>query len=528
MTEELSAAAESLGSPDAPHFRRFSRINVAMLISGLVLIPIWQTSFARHTDGIENTYRQAGTGRMGQDFWREFFYFHYYLGLFPVISEESAQEYSVEGAKALLRDHPDSILMEKRHKIRDGDLGQLFVFWVDALLRGTAEGATVRPFNVLVFCASLMALWAALWWAGYPGLGILLTVLVGSNPHQLYEVYVNEHVLGFAISFAFLMLALHVPLMGARAAPRWYPWFLPVFAGLCVAVARQIRPEPYQILVAIPVIYLTAPGLTWRMRGAMAGLFLTTVSMGTSGFTAYFDREFREATIRVEEIGGHVYNGPRRNYHLVWFPIFAGLGDFGSDKGYQWNDRNVYQYGLPILEARLGIDLDWQGGLYLNHYYDDAKKYGKKLEDYPEFMEIVREKVVRDISGDPAWYAGILWKRLNVIATQTTPARLAWGGHWTTIVFWPIAAIPLALALALSREWFLLKLLLFTLPLSLVTLFVISSKGTSYYACYHLFVFPVFLAYLATIIARRRRETRSGLTVPWTPRLRASNSESRG
>lgn len=485
--------------------QRYPRVNLAILVLGLVLIPIWQASFARHPERLDDDYRQRTTGLMGHDVWRDFFYFHYYLGLFPVLSEETTFEYSRAGAEALLRDHPDSILMEKRHKMRDGELGQVFAFWPAALLRGSPEGATVRTFNILVFVASLMALWFALWWAGHPIAGLMLVVLAGSNPHQLYEIYVDQHVLGFAIAFALLVLALHLPLMGARKAPRWYPWLLPAFAGVLFAAARQVRPEPFLLVISVLAIYLTAPGLRWTQRGAMALSFLVATWVATLATASYFEREFQDAAARVGETGGHVYNGPRRDYHTTWFAIFAGLGDFDKKKGYgYWEDRDVYRYGLPLLEKRLGIDLDWQGELYLNHYYDGAGKYGKKLEDYPEFNEIIRDKVIGDIAGDPLWYAGILWDRLKVIGLDTTPLRLAWGGHWTTIAMWPAVAIPLALLFTLRREWFLLKLLLFTLPLSLTALLIFSGRGASYYSSYHLFVIPLFASYLVGCLPARR------------------------
>ena len=65
----------------------------------------------------------------------------------------------------------------------------------------------------------------------------------------------------------------------------------------------------------------------------------------------YFDNNFNETYSLVKKNNGHVYDGGRISGHMLWHPIFCGLGDFDKKYGYKWNDRLAYEYAIPVLKA---------------------------------------------------------------------------------------------------------------------------------------------------------------------------------
>jgi len=82
--------------------------------------------------------------------------------------------------------------------------------------------------------------------------------------------------------------------------------------------------------------------------------------------------------------------------HALWFGVWAGLGDFDRERGYQWLDAAVNeavarQGGTPI---RQGV-------------YDPGNEV------------ILRAQVLRDVRQDPLWYGGILLRRLGATLTQS-------------------------------------------------------------------------------------------------------------
>jgi len=81
--------------------------------------------------------------------------------------------------------------------------------------------------------------------------------------------------------------------------------------------------------------------------------------------------------------------------HALWFGIWSGLGDFDRQKGHQWLDRAASEAAV----AAGGTPLRSTG-------YDPANE------------PIYRRLVLADIRSDPAWYAGILARRLGAILTQ--------------------------------------------------------------------------------------------------------------
>jgi len=80
------------------------------------------------------------------------------------------------------------------------------------------------------------------------------------------------------------------------------------------------------------------------------------------------------------------------SHHNVWPSLWEGLGDFDATKGYTWSDR-VAKETL----RKAGVD----SGSKASFGFE-----GDAVEGY------FRDQIVSDVKADPAWYAGILVRRV--------------------------------------------------------------------------------------------------------------------
>jgi len=484
------------------------RARVALLVLGCVLIPAWQGGFWAARDRLSDRYRlQASTGLLAQD---KFVYFLYYLGLFPVATEREDLAYSRDGARELIARHGDTLLMEWKNSYRSGSLGTTLLYLPDALLKGAPREPSVRPCNAMALTAGLVALFVSFWYVRQPILGLVLAVLLGSNPFQLHEVYARENTFGWPITAAVWLLALHVPLLGERRAARGYLWAVPVAAGLLLASVKQVRPEPLVLILSPLGCYLLLAQASWLVRVGLVLVLVAAYGVGTWAWAHFFDAKFAQAQRVVAAAGGHPYVGPRSHNHLFWHPIWCGLGDFDSTHGYKWDDQAAADYALPILERDYGVKVPATARtrvLFENTYWDKAGRYYVMPYELPHYEDVVRDKVLGDIARDPLWYLGILAQRAWRIVRQTTPPRIAIGTLGFEVPMHGLLTVPVLALLAARRCWMMLKLVGFVLPLSLPALLIFSGLGLCHYSCYHLIVTALIAAWL--IEAALRRPARS-------------------
>jgi hypothetical protein len=489
------------------HLAEGRRARWLVLAIGCLLIPLWQYTFHRADGQLDARYRlQASTGKLMQE---KFVYFLYYLGLYPVATEKEDVVWSREGARDVFARHGDTLLTEWQHSYRSGSLGTALLFLPDAWLRGTARDASVRPANAMAFTLGLMALFAAFWFIRQPVLGGILVLLLGSNPFQLHEVYLRDNTFGWPITTAVFLLAIHVPLLGERRAPSWYLWTAPLAAGLLLATVKQVRPEPAVLLLSPAICYLALSGARWVARAGLVAALLAAYALVGWGWSAWFDAKYEQARRAVAEAGGHPYAGPRAQHHAFWHPLWCGLGDFGQKHGYAWDDKAAADYALPILEAKYHVEIPKAPRtrvLFENTYWDEGRHYFVMPSELPHYYDVLRAKVLGDIAGDPLWYAGVLAQRAWRILRQTTPPRVAVGTFGLDFPMHGALVVPLLALLVLRRCWTLLKLVAFSLPLSLPALAIFSGLGMCHYSCYHLFVAGLLAAWLVEALLRRGKK----------------------
>jgi hypothetical protein len=89
-------------------------------------------------------------------------------------------------------------------------------------------------------------------------------------------------------------------------------------------------------------------------------------------------------------------------HHNVWISLWEGLGDFDRSKGYAFSDGTLREHLIAHAVTELPphraiAEMDW---------------------DYARESAFLREEILRDVRDDPAWYLGILARRLLATLSQ--------------------------------------------------------------------------------------------------------------
>ena len=494
----------------------------------------WQARFVANHDALDKTYRL--TASRGLFDVRDFFYAYYYLGRYPVTvgatmasatpetpfellwHAERPPEFSREGTERFLREHGSNLIMDMNWTFHSGERGRIFLFWPDTLLKGAPRDPSVRPCHVIVFIIALCALFVAFWAVRQPVLGTAMTLLLGSNPFQLYSAYGDENVFSWPISTAMLVLALHLPLLRADRLPRLSLWLVPLLTGVLVATVETIRTEPVPIMASAALTYLFL-GRAVPRRPRLVALALLICSYGamTASWDAYFFLKFHEAKRWVAALGGRPM--PEDHFplrHRVWHSMWCGLGDFDVKYGHLFDDRLAFHLAFRILESKYHLDvphLKPTGYFFDDAFWDEKKTYAKTGDELPHYYDVIRDDLLEQITRDPGWYAYILKRRAWRLLSEATPIQVALD-PWLrlTVPFHGLILLPLLLGLIATRNWMRVKLALFTLPLCLPALVIYSGLGMHLYACYHMVAAAILLALPVEALLRwhsRRRKNSS-------------------
>ena len=472
--------------------------------AGAILVA-WQWDFASDLQAPHPEDSLTASSGLLPDL-RDFFYFYWHLGLFPVGAHDVARlGPSRADALDFVARHGDRLSMdfgEVNNSVRYGDYGKLFLFLPDVLLRHDPAHPSAAPFNRVLFVTALIATWWAFWRERRALLGTLIVVLVGSDPFQLYETWGHANVFSLPISVALLALAAHLPyLVGRRGVDRG-AWALALVSAVTLATVREIRTEAAVIGVSLALTYLSVRG-SWPRRLALLVVFLAAWGATGHAWTTYWSRGFQRSSRFVAQAGGNVYGGPHGFNHAFWHSVYCGLGDFGRDRGFTWEDRDAFRWATsqdPRSNTR-PLTYTYREGYYFEETWDGVNHVAPT--DVPAYNALVRDRVLGEIRAHPLWYGRILLSRAGVVLGRATPASLSVGVTQLRLpgVGWLL--VPILLLAWRRRRAFEVRLILFMLPLSAVALFVYSDRGMTNYGIAHLVALAVAIDLLAAL---RQRE----------------------
>jgi hypothetical protein len=492
----LTVAAEP-PRPASPGGRRWL---VPVAVSAV--IAIWQFSFNSASPEPRRPYAMTASMGLCADAPLFFYYFHHF-GLFPVGALEVPQlGPSKQAAADFVAHHGDRLVMDfgwPTNTPRFGDYAKLFLFYPDLWLRGDPSHPSAIPFNELLFIVALLAVFWAFWLEGYGRLGALIVVLVGSDPFQIVETYGRGNIFSIPISVALLALAAHLRFLTRRKGIDALAWTIAIVSGVALATFREIRAEAGIIAISAIAAYLVARAPLAKRLLLVVGFVLAFAITGAA-WSTYWAGKFTQAERFVARAGGQVFRAPRGPHHAFWHAVYCGLGDYGADRGFSWDDRVAFRWATTRDPATNPDPLPFHyvRGYYLEETFDGVHHIAPT--DLPEYHRLVRARVLTEVRQHPWWYGGVLFRRAVAIQRDATPAALSLGSITLALPGAGWVTGPVLLFALWRRRYFHAMLILFLLPLSAVALLVYSGKGMTSYGIAHL----VALAVAIDLLVRSR------------------------
>lgn len=281
-----------------------------------------------------------------------------------------------------------------------------------------------------------------------------------------------------------------------------------LLAGLTIAFFSSIRAEVKSMLLSGFLVIFLYKHSRWYTKILWMLVLVASFKLCSVCINLYFDYKFNEAYQIVKKNRGIPYDGPRIQSHKLWHPIFVFLGDFDTKYGYgpKVNDTVAYSYAVPVLNEKYGMNIKYSGKLYLDDYYDSTKKYYKKFDEIPEYEQVCKEKVLSDIKKDPWWFSEIILKRIVMNITCLSPLSLRFLTLNIPIPFSGIWALLLVPAVIYFKEFSYLKFLLFSIPISLVSILIYSKDNITYNHVYHTMALVVIIQITTAYLLKRHQK----------------------
>lgn len=464
------------------------------MVLGLIAIPIWQSTFyeSRHDLNLEYQIEKS-YGAVHQ---KNFSYFFYTLGMYPVNSVGGEQSTSSGAARAFLKENLNQVGLQASWE----RAGVYFLF-PHYILGGDIRAPSFIPANAIGLTLALIALFVAFWVARQEILGCLLIVAIGSSPMLLAETYATDNLFAWHIIPGLFVLSLHVPFIathrrfltaGQSNWRRWILWLAPIITGLILGTMYNVRTPVATAIGGAMIVYAFHAGFELRRRAILIALLGSTFVFTATGWNVFFDHVSRDTISTLQSFGGPPPD-PKwqlKKQHPFWHPIWIGLGDFDDKYGYLWEDSVAYSYASGVLEKKFAIN-------------DSTPAYLKSYSD------AIRDRVLNHIRTDPIWYMRIIGKRIWTALFENTPPTFSFGAHQFSFSYGGIwFAIPICLILILAiycRAWAIIGTVAILAAAGGSAIIVTSGAGYKYIVLINTY-FYALLPLIAIELAMRMKD----------------------
>jgi len=430
----------------------------------------------------KNTAMTGGLDYLFKDY-KNFVFFIKKTGHFPVAMTSNKQNNL-------------KLVNEVHDTMRAGGWLRVYLVYIESLFASLPSLSNYRYTNFIIFTTSLILFFVS--FARVFGFckSLALTFLLGANAFQLSESYEVGSINSEVISVVLIAIALSLNwIVSSNQKISKNDYYLLFLLGAFFGTMIHIRTEYLAILlVLVAVLLFTRRRL--REKLLMAALLGTSFFIFKSAWDFHFKESMKQAQNFVKEKGDVPYPGAISVYHPFWHSIFCGLGDWGKDKGYEWNDHVAFSYGF----AKLGLQPISKNNYFSNFTIGvipvDNPSYIRTIYDLPQYTEVLRNKIINDIAYDPWWYTTIIAKRIKQLIIETSGIHFSLGPFHLEINFKYLGSILLFGALISSaylRLWYQWRLLALGYSGASAAILVYSLQGMTYFSIAHIFA-AFFLA----------------------------------
>lgn len=481
-----------------------------LVVFGIIFIIIWQSIYYFGKIHISEEYRRDGITAFNHSLAQKFVYFYYYLDLFPLATTDTTLDYSVEGAKKIIQEKPQTLRTEWGHWTRLGRYAGIWLYMPYALFTGSPKNLEIIFTNYLLFTLTLVLLYLMFWFIKKPFLGILMILILGNAPFMIYEIYCNNNIFGLMVVYALMLFIIHIGYI-FKYFNRYYI-FMPLLSGILFGIMNHIRVEALGMIVSCIFLYL----FYFRIK-VLQRVFLVTTLMivyftTSSIIKGYFDRKIKETEQIVLQNGGVPFFASKgtMSYSAIWHILFCGLADHDNRYGLKWHDTMVFNRVLPILRKVTGRPLKYPGRtIYeMGEYYDSLGLYYIYPPEIPGYDSVARKLFIDYITRDPLWYIEILTKRVYDYFMKLPPLGIS---VWSKVIEIPFSGFFVLLLIGILlylREYKWLIFVGFTMPLSISVILIYSGYTTYYQSAYHYFA-AALLFYIMSGVFYKYKNTKN-------------------
>lgn len=456
---------------------REKKVIATILILGII---VWQYRILTAPITDSHTGKQyTRTDATGLNFAAasSFTYFYYYLNLYPIAAQKEYLKYSREEAIKLLHNLAIPLFTDNSFYILWGEHGKSLILLFDAGLKNSPESLTVKNFNFVVFVSSLILLLVSAFIYKQAVFGILFTVFMGSNPFLIYELYGRENIFGLGGVMLIFCLAFLFPLIfSKKQLNKYYLIATSVVLGLVLGFMAHIRTEYLVVALSCVFVYWTSKTVTPKNRLLLTLLFLFSFLVCSRGLELYFNNLIETTYSKLGKSGRTPpdVKATRATYHKFWHPLYVGLSDFDNKYGIAWSDAVAYK----------------KAEKYLMDKYPEKYRVMPNREEWsvqPEYNEFIKQEVVTLLKNDPLWYVGIVGKRIIKLFSNVTPLGVSLDSNFYKIPLSGWVFLPTTILLIKKKQFEYLKVLLFSISLSIPIIAIHSSKNITGISVYHIF-----------------------------------------
>jgi hypothetical protein len=469
-----------------------------LLFALLLLAPILSVSTWTNPDKSDADYiRKDATGMKAKEA-SSFLYFYDVLGLFPLASVNNEVKKigaNSGAAKKFIRENPDKLRMEMGHWYRFGEHARIFTLLPSYYLNDDHTiQATVKPFNVIFFTVTLLILGLALFKQFGVVVAIVGVTLVSSSQFLTAEALLRENI--FAIHPLLHMLAISSYLLVAKSTII-NKVIVSIGLSILIGLTSEIRGENLTAIAVSLFFWLFISGENIKRNTLMIILCIATV-ISTKGVIRLYFENLHEKTVHVViENKGVPFQGGVTDKHPIWHPLLAGLGDYGSDKGFLWSDRNTFL----LVQKNSPLKRDY---LRKREFYDpDTQYYYKRYETKEGYSQYAKELYLNTIIENPLWFSKILIRRVYTVLTEIPPIKVNLYFYSFELNRYMLAGLILISMLLFykRRSWHTPTrveyfIILAALSMSANAILIHSGRGITYAATYQYWIVILLLSRL--------------------------------
>lgn len=347
-----------------------------------------------------------------------FFYFYKTLGLYPLtvdnFNELKKLKIDKDSAKKYLYDNIYKLRMENGHWYRFGERARILALYPSFWLYGEIGKLSLLPFNTLVFIITVVFLFFALKSLYNVLIAIWGVILVVSSQFITYEALYHNNIFAIQPMLHIFTISLLILFRNKQLKYQIIASFL---LAILIGFLSEIRGENITALLVVLLYWVLVRNIKEKKNILIVMCIICLLFVTKIGLNTYFDKVYDKTKDLVENIGGYAFNGARTDKHPLWHPLLAGLGDYGQDKGFEWNDRQIFIKVANYANKPLRI-------VRHNQFYDKEHIYYKRVETLDFYSDSAKKLFIKTILDDPLWYINIIIKRIKAMIIDIPPIQI--------------------------------------------------------------------------------------------------------